>query len=332
VTDRIKAVSGDRGITNSLLVAGIANHETNLSHCVADYYTRQCEQTPGTPSSQSCGGDSVLVGNSDPSCDEGGLGLFQIDKGTQEQTIATVGTKVLELDGNIDLGITNIIEAVWHCQDTPAFGNDAATAYPQVITWMNGARQGTTDYDTYMGCIAQLYNGCGKGCTLSTCNCDYNERKGQYRNDTDALVSEFGDAYWNGGGATGGGGTGGSCQPGGIICGSSPALAAGRYDANTLYQCNEAGTEFLVKENCFEGCAIFSDGEPDECVRKSLHWPCADSLGTDGLQHWTCNNATTGHADGDGSVYKCDDQGQAIYVECTRGCTNGGLNADDYCA
>lgn len=161
VVSTIERIAAARGITNPLLVAGIANGETNLSHCRADYYVQQCRQSAGTPVSPSCGGGSVLVGNADLSCDQGGLGLFQIDYGTQEQTIHHYGARVLALEGNIDIGIDHILNDLWICSLTPSWGSDATVAHQKAIAWLNAAKRGTAAYDTFFMCMSRHYNGAG---------------------------------------------------------------------------------------------------------------------------------------------------------------------------
>lgn len=179
--DKIKSVAAQRGITNPMLIAGIAWAETNLAHCRSDYYTQQCRQSSGTPVSPSCGGGSVLVGNADSSCDQGGLGLFQIDYGTQKQTIAHYGASVLSLEGNIGFGIDHIVNDVRICSLTPSFGSDLAVAKQRAINWMNGARQGTADYNTFMMCMSRHYNGAG---TQAQAN--------YYKSKTDEAIRNWG--------------------------------------------------------------------------------------------------------------------------------------------
>jgi hypothetical protein len=256
VTDTIKSVSAKRGITNSLLVAGIANHETNLAHCVADYYVTQCQQTPGTPRSTSCRGGSVTVGNADGTCDQGGLGLFQIDRGTQEDTVRAYGARVVELDGNVDIGIDYILDAMWQCDLTPNFGSERNAAYQKAAQWMNGVRRGSNDYATYFTCIARHYNGCVGSCNTAA-------RAAQYRGDTDSLVSEFGDAYWAAPGGV-------RCEANGLYCGSSPDLPKGQFDAMTLYRCNASGEGLTAQERCKTACYQAPSGVPDRCINLNV--------------------------------------------------------------
>jgi hypothetical protein len=182
VVETIKSVAAARGITNPLLIAGIANGETNLSHCRADYYTQDCRQSAGTPLSPSCGGGSVLVGNADSSCDHGGLGLFQIDYGTQKQTIAHYGKRVLALEGNIDIGIDHILNDLWVCSLTPSWGSDATVAHAKAIAWLNAAKRGTAAYNTFFMCMSRHYNGAG-----TQAQADY------YKAKTEEMFQKYGN-------------------------------------------------------------------------------------------------------------------------------------------
>ncbi len=183
VVDKIREVAHGKGITNPMLIAGIANAETDLSHCRADYYAQVCKQTAGTPRSPSCHGGDVLVGNGDSSCNQGGLGLFQLDAGTQAQTIAHYGASVLSLDGNIGFGIEHIIEDVRICSLTPSFGSDRAVARRRAIAWLNGVARGSRDYATYFMCMSQHYNGAG-----TKAEADY------YRGKTEDVFAHYGGA------------------------------------------------------------------------------------------------------------------------------------------
>lgn len=183
VGDAIKARAALRGLENPLLLAGIANHETNLTHCVADYYVQKCLQSADTPRSASCRGGSVLIGNADATCDDGGMGLFQLDAGRQADTVATYGADVVELDGNVDHAIAHVLADVVACD----LASDRATA----LTWLNGARQGTADYDRWFTCVARQYNGC-----RAERGCDEAKRADQYRSATESVAREFGLTYW----------------------------------------------------------------------------------------------------------------------------------------
>jgi hypothetical protein len=183
IADAIKARSALRGMTNPLLLAGIAQHETNMTHCVADYYVQKCMQSAGTPASASCHGGSVVIGNADVTCDDGGMGLFQLDAGKQADTIAKYGADVVEVDGNIDHAFDHVLADVIAC----GVATDAASA----VTWMNGALHGNADYDRWFTCVARQYNGC-----RSEKGCDEAKRADQYEQATETVAREFGLTYW----------------------------------------------------------------------------------------------------------------------------------------
>ena len=183
VGDAIKARAKLRGLTNPLLLAGVAERETNMTHCVADYYVQKCTQSADTPASTSCRGGSVVVGNADATCDDGGLGLFQLDAGKQTDTIAKYGADVVELEGNIDHAIDHVLADVIAC----GLGADAAAA----ATWFNAAVHGSPEYERWFTCVAREYNGC-----RAEKGCDEDKRAGQYRTSTENVAREFGLTYW----------------------------------------------------------------------------------------------------------------------------------------
>lgn len=183
IADAIKERSKLRGLTNPLLFAGIAQHETNMTHCVVDYYVQKCMQSAGTPASASCHGGSVVIGNADASCDDGGMGLFQLDAGKQADTVAKYGADVVELNGNIDHAIEHILDDVIAC----GHGPDVTGA----AEWLDGAVHGSADYDAWFTCVARYYNGC-----RSERGCDEAKRADQYRSATEAVAREFGLTYW----------------------------------------------------------------------------------------------------------------------------------------
>lgn len=187
VVTEIKSAADQRGITNSLLIAGIANHETQLAHCVDDYYVQKCLQDPGTPRSRSCEGRSVTVGNFDPGCSQGGLGAFQIDAGTQQDTIRTYGARVLELSGNTQIAIDHVINDLKACKYLPKFYSSW-----EATVWLNNAKRGTAAYESWFQCLARHYNGCKEenGCNQAS-------RANEYKVDTEALVRELGAGFWS---------------------------------------------------------------------------------------------------------------------------------------
>ncbi len=191
--DAIKAITGPRGITNPLVYAGIAHHETGLAQCWSEA-TWACQG----PHSSDCGGP-VIAGSGDGACSlqQGGLGMYQLDSGTYSQTLAAHGNGILNIGGNIQAGVNVIINKVRVCPNTRAmFTNDA-----QAIAWINTARPGTSAFETFLTTMAWCYNGCSPtGCS------NHNNMREKYRSATESLRTLFGDAYWSG-----------SCTVGGAI-------------------------------------------------------------------------------------------------------------------
>ncbi len=189
--DAIKAATGPRGITNPLVYAGIAHHETGLAQCWSEA-TWACKG----PHSSDCGGP-VIAGSGDGACSlqQGGLGMYQLDSGTYSQTLAAHGNGILNVGGNIQAGVNVIINKVRVCPNTRAmFTNDA-----QAIAWINTARPGTQAFETFLTTMAWCYN----GCTPTGCS-NHNAMREKYRSATESLRTLFGDAYWAGACTVGG--------------------------------------------------------------------------------------------------------------------------------
>ncbi len=182
--DTIKATAAARGITNPLIIAGIANHETHLVQCLSEWPIH-C----AGPHSDDCGGP-VLAGSGDGPCghQQGGLGMFQFDAGTYPQTLAQYGNGILGVAGNVDGGIDVILHKLRVCQHTSALvGSDQAA-----IDFINRARPGTDEYETYMSTMASCYNGCQPHYT----SCSHQGMRAKYKAGVQALRDRLGDEYW----------------------------------------------------------------------------------------------------------------------------------------
>jgi hypothetical protein len=178
----VRDVARKRGLTNPVLVAGIANAETRLSHCWSEL-TWACKG----PWSADCNGP-VAAGASDGACweREGGLGMFQFDAGTYDDTIAREGSRVLSVDGNIDAAIDFVVAMV---RDTSLVGGVSTDA--QAIAWMNGATVGSSRYDTWLRVVVTHYNGCRQGqCSI------FWDRYDSYDTATREVLSEVGAAFF----------------------------------------------------------------------------------------------------------------------------------------
>jgi hypothetical protein len=140
-----------RGITKGWLLAGIAKVETELAHC------RPRNLYCAGPVSAECGGRAVLAGGSDGTCRQGGIGLFQLDHGTQTQTVNAYkaqGIDILTVKGNVRGGIEHLLGKMELESCLAGIADDA-----HAVTWLNGIELGSARYDEYTGMLAHCYNG-----------------------------------------------------------------------------------------------------------------------------------------------------------------------------
>ncbi len=181
-SEAIRDVAAGEGLTNGVLLAGIAQVETGLSHCWSEA-TWACQGL----SSPSCGGGPVIAGASDGPCSsqQGGLGMFQFDGGTYSQTIARDGEEILLLEGNIAHAVAFVAERVR--QDIPG-----VDSIPEAIEWLNAVpvQAGDPMFEQWIALVSCRYNGC--------CGCSSQE--GKYRDATLAAKTEFEDGFWDIGG------------------------------------------------------------------------------------------------------------------------------------
>ena len=143
------------GITKGWLIAGIAKVETQYFHCRPEHL--YC----AGPASADCGGAPVLAGGSDGTCAQGGIGLFQLDNGTQTQTVNDYkdkGIDILSVKGNVEGGIESLLEKLQLDTCVKGISSDAAA-----VSWLNDVALGGTDYATYTGMLAHCYNGWPSG-------------------------------------------------------------------------------------------------------------------------------------------------------------------------
>jgi hypothetical protein len=173
----IRDVAAARGLTNGVLLAGIAQVETGLSHCWSEA-TWACQG----PFSSYCGGP-VIAGAGDGPCSaqQGGLGLFQFDGGTYAQTLARDGHGILQLDGNISHAVDFLVNIV----NQEVAGVDTAA---EAIAWMNSvpAVAGNARFSQWTAILACRYNG----------RCGSADQARLYRDATLSVQSEFGAAFW----------------------------------------------------------------------------------------------------------------------------------------
>jgi hypothetical protein len=177
----IRDVSAQLGLHNAALLAGIADAETNLAHCWSEA-TYGCQG----PVSSSCGGP-ILAGSADGPCAamQGGLGMFQFDAGTWNDTLATYGAAILTEDGSTRQAVHFVAAQVMH--DVAAIADEAAA-----IAWLNGVPLvvGEARTEQWAQIMACRYNGC---CAASaTCT----TRATGYRDRAIALENALGAAFW----------------------------------------------------------------------------------------------------------------------------------------
>ncbi|HSR89158.1 MAG TPA: hypothetical protein VLK22_02010, partial [Candidatus Udaeobacter sp.] len=179
------------------MIAGTANHETSLAQCYNEFPAiLSCGNVaPSADCPSSTGG--VLGGRGDGECVEmkGGIGMFQLDKGTYSDTRSFYGDGILTVDGNIEAGVDFFITKLgFHCIYTPTFQSETG-----VINWLNAAKFGATEYDELLTGLAACYNGCEPGwnaCGNGTQS--HQDMKNLYDNAIHNLYNKFGDAYWYG--------------------------------------------------------------------------------------------------------------------------------------
>jgi MYXO-CTERM domain-containing protein len=179
----IRDVAAGLGLTNGVLLAGIAQSETNLSHCWSEA-TWACEG----PSSPSCDDGPVIAGSGDGACSlqEGGLGMFQFDAGTHAETLARDGEDILLLEGNIaeavDFVGARVIEDI-----------DGVETMDDALGWLNAVpiEAGDPLMEAWASFIVCRYNGC---CSESgTCE----ERRADYRDNAIGFYEEYGADFWS---------------------------------------------------------------------------------------------------------------------------------------
>jgi MYXO-CTERM domain-containing protein len=178
----IRDVSAGVGLTNAALIAGIAQSETGLVHCWSEA-TWACQG----PNSPSCDGGPVIAGAADGPCSDrqGGLGMFQFDAGTYEDTLARDGEDILLLEGNIAKGVEFVVDRV--IEEIDGADNQALA-----LAWLNSIPMVAGDplMEEWASMIVCRYNGC---CNSSaTCV----ERRNNYRDNAIELYQKYGATFW----------------------------------------------------------------------------------------------------------------------------------------
>lgn len=174
----IRDAAASVGMTNGVLLAGIAQVETNFAHCWSEA-TWACQGPP----SASCGGGPVIAGAADGPCsaEQGGLGMFQFDSGTFSQTLATYGPDIVTVEGNtgavVPFLVTRAIQSI-----------DGVNDEAQALAWMNAIPivDGDPEFERWVYFVSWRYNGC-MGCT---------SQENKYRQGTHELYAELGAEFW----------------------------------------------------------------------------------------------------------------------------------------
>jgi uncharacterized protein (TIGR03382 family) len=179
---QIRDAAFANGITQGWLLAGIADAETRMSHCWSEL-TWACQG----PSSPDCGGGPVVAGAGDGPCSirQGGLGMFQFDAGTFEDTLAREGDRVLRIDGNVAAAVDFTTNMVIRS----AYVSGVSTR-AQAVEWMNGVRIGNGRWDAWIRTVTHYYNGCAPSYSC------FSSRYEHYRSNTVGVHDEMGAGFW----------------------------------------------------------------------------------------------------------------------------------------
>lgn len=178
----IRDVAAGLGVFNGPLLAGIAQSETGMAHCWSEA-TWAC-QGPGSPS---CEGGPVIAGAGDGPCEirQGGLGMYQFDAGTYDETLARDGEEILLLEGNIAKAVDFVLTRV--TEEIPGAGQ-----FEAAIAWLNSIpmEAGTPLMEAWASMIVCRYNGCCSDAAVCL------ERRAKYRDNAIDIYSEYGPEFW----------------------------------------------------------------------------------------------------------------------------------------
>ena len=184
---QIRDAARGRGLRAGWLLAGIADAETQMSHCWSEL-TWACRG----PVSADCGGGPVVAGAGDGPCSlrEGGLGMFQFDGGNFEETLARDGRDILTIAGNVRRAVDFVLDMVVNSTYVPGVSTRA-----QAIAWLDGVRVDNDRFDPWVRTVTRYYNGCQPGWSC------WSQRYAHYRDNATGVWSEMGGAaFWLEGG------------------------------------------------------------------------------------------------------------------------------------
>ena len=180
---QIRDAAFANGITQGWLLAGIADAETNMSHCWSEL-TWACRG----PNSADCGGGPVVAGAGDGPCSlrQGGLGMFQFDAGTFDDTLRREGDRILSIAGNVAAGVDFVVAMVIRSAYV-----DGVSTRAEAIEWINGVRIGNARWDPWIRTVTHYYNGCAPSYSCFT------SRYAHYRDNTSGVYEEMGGDFWS---------------------------------------------------------------------------------------------------------------------------------------
>lgn len=179
---QIRDAAADNGMTQGWMLAGIADAETNMSHCHSEL-TWACRG----PNSVDCGGGPTVAGAGDGPCSlmQGGIGMFQFDAGTFSDTLRREGDRILTIAGNTAAAVDFVVAMVIRSAYVSGVDNRA-----QAIAWMNGVRVGGARWDAWIRTVTHYYNGCAPSYSC------FSSRYAHYRDNTSGVYSEMGADFW----------------------------------------------------------------------------------------------------------------------------------------
>ena len=179
---QIRDAAAASGITQGYLLAGIADAETRMSQCWSEL-TWACMG----PNSADCGGGPVVAGAGDGPCSlrQGGLGMFQFDAGTFDDTLAREGDRVLSIAGNVAAAVDFVVSMVKRSTYVAGVDTDA-----QAIEWINSVRINNAQWDPWIRTVTHYYNGCRPSYSC------FSSRYAHYRDNTTGVYDEMGAEFW----------------------------------------------------------------------------------------------------------------------------------------
>ncbi|MCB9599959.1 MAG: hypothetical protein H6721_24645 [Sandaracinus sp.] len=185
---QIRDAAAANGIRAGWLLAGIADAETQMSHCWREL-TWACQG----PYSADCGGP-VVAGAGDGPCSirQGGLGMFQFDAGTFDDTLRREGNRVLSIAGNVAAAVDFVVNMTIQSRYVAGVSTRA-----EALAWLNGVTPDNARFTPWIQTVTHYYNGC-----LPSYSC-YSQRFRHYRDNALGVWNEMGGAtFWNATGAS----------------------------------------------------------------------------------------------------------------------------------